>query len=324
MQKIAILLEPYENIADEGISKLQNTELELVWLNNDNQLYNNQSIKDVSAILVRGAAVNEKIMTAMPKLKIIARAGVGTDNIEIETATERNIYVCNVPDANFISVAEHVLSMILALSHQVIPGNKKIREGAFEARHHYIGTELMGKTIGIFGFGRIGKMVAQICVYGFNMNVLAYDPFVKSTDIIKVRLVNNPDTIYDEADYITLHLPYTEEHHHYISEQELTKMKKSAYIINCARGGLIDEVALTNAIQRGEIAGAGVDVFEQEPPSINHVLWDSKEIIATPHMGASTSEALTRMAVGAAEEIIRVLNDDTPLNAINSYAVKNK
>jgi len=315
--RILIKLENHEHITKEALDLLYSEKYELFFLENDNQIFNNKHAKQAKAILVRGAFISKKTIKYMPNLKVIARVGVGIDNIDIDTATKTNIYVCNVPEANFISVAEHVLSMILTLSHRLIPGNTSIREELFDARHQFIGTELMGKTIGIIGFGKIGKMLAQICVYGFNMNVLVYDPFIEDSNLLKVQLLNSPEAIYTNSDFITLHLPYTSELHHFIGEKELKKMKKTAYIINCARGGLIDEVALSKSIRNGDIAGAGIDVYEQERPPKNHVLWDLDEVIVTPHMGASTSESLSRMSLGAVEEIIRVLKNKKPKNALN-------
>src|SRR5699024_6486290 len=155
------------------------------------ELLSNEDYLLSDALLVRGAIIDEALIRKMPHLKVIARAGVGTENIDIDAATENKVYVCNVPDANFNSVAEHVMGMILALSHQIVNGDKEIRKGHFAARHEYIGSELTGKTIGIIGFGRIGQLVAQKCVFGFNMNVLAYDPYVKETELEQSKLVQS-------------------------------------------------------------------------------------------------------------------------------------
>ena len=315
--KILVILEKHEDIAKEAINLLYNEGFELFFLESSNQIFNDRRIKYAEAILVRGATISKNIIEYMPNLKIVARSGVGIDNIDIDAATKSNVHVCNVPEANFISVAEHVLGMILTLSHQIIPGNTFVRQGVFDARYQFVGRELLGKTVGIIGFGKVGKMVSQMCVYGFNMNVLVYDPFIKNQDMLKIQFVDSPEVIYKKSDYITLHLPYTSKLHHFIGEKELLKMKESAYIINCARGGLIDEIALVKALKNGDIAGAGIDVYEEEPPTKNHILWDVEKVVATPHMGASTSESLSRMALGAAEEIIRVLNQESTKNSIN-------
>src|SRR5699024_732043 len=207
-----------------------------------------------------------------------------------KAAREKGVPVCNVPEANFISVAEHVLGLLVSLSHHIVNGDRYIRTGRFDVRHHYIGTDLSGKIIGIIGFGRIGQLVAEKCIYGFDMNVLVYDPYVKEIDMANVQKTETADEIFKKADFITLHLPYTNELHHFINRNVLKKMKQTAYIINCARGGLIDEIALAEEIKKGNIGGAGLDVFQNEPPEENHPLWDVENIIATPHMGASTNE----------------------------------
>ncbi|HLR71623.1 MAG TPA: hydroxyacid dehydrogenase [Pseudogracilibacillus sp.] len=320
--KITVLLEGHEEIASEGIQLLEEKNYELFFPKSIDELLSNEEIRSSNALLVRGAIIERELIESMPNLKVIARSGVGTDNIDLEAATDANVFVCNVPDANFTSVAEHVIGMLVSLSHQIVNGDRAIRKGQFDARHQYMGSELTGKTIGVIGFGRIGQLVAKKCVQGLDMSVLAYDPYVKETDLEAVELVDSTDDIFENADFITLHLPYIPSLHHFINADVFKKMKKTAYIINCARGGLIDEVALADAIKHGEIAGAGIDVFQNEPPEKDHVLWDVENVIATPHMGASTNESLTRMAVGAVKEIIRVLDGEQPVNALNNIKLK--
>src|SRR5699024_9340631 len=302
---------------------LENRDLDVYFLDKQEKVHADSKMKSCEAILVRGATIDRELIKVMPNLKVIDRSGVGTDNIDIDVATDEGVHVCNVPDANFISVSEHVLGLMLSLSHQIVSGDGAIREGNFDARHQYIGTELSGKCVGIIGFGRIGKMVAQKCIQGFDMNAIAYDPYVTNTDIAGVQVVETLDHIYKEADYITLHLPYTPSLNHFIGETEFEKMKSTSYVINCARGGLIDEVSLAKAVKQGVIAGAGIDVFEKEPPNIKHELWDVNGIIATPHMGASTEESLRKMATGAAMEIIRVLNKEEPRHSLNKNFIYN-
>jgi len=317
--KIIILLEGHEGLVNEGIKLLEEKNYELYFPENINEILIHEELKASEAILVRGARIDRELIENMPKLRIIARSGVGTDNIDIEAATEQKITVCNVPDSNFTSVAEHVLGMMISLSHQLVNGNNAIRKGLFDARHQYIGTELSGKTLGIIGFGRIGELVAKKCVYGLDMKVLAYDPHVNEVELENVSLVKSTNEVLEEADFVTLHLPYVPSLHHFIDAAAFKRMKKTAYIINCARGGLIDEIALAKAIERGEIAGAGLDVFQNEPPETEHILWETENIIATPHMGASTYESLTRMTTGAVDEIIRMLENKKPLNALNNF-----
>lgn len=315
--KVTILMESHEDITEESKVFLEKNNCELFYVNGVDKLLKNDQYLSSEALLVRGANISGEIIQEMPNLKVIARAGVGTDNIDMEAASRRKVYVCNVPDANFTSVAEHVMGMLLSLSHQLDHGNREIRKGHFNARHVYMGAELAKKTIGIIGFGRIGQLVAQKCVDGFEMKVLAYDPYIKETALSNVRLVESLDEIYRDSDFITLHLPYLPELHHLIDEEVLKKMKRTAYLINCARGGLVDEEALVKALNHGEIAGAGVDVFAKEPVGADYPLWEAENIIATPHMAASTHEALARMSMGAAQAIVEVFLGDKPKTALN-------
>lgn len=315
--KIIILLDNHEEIAKEAIAYLNDKGYDVLFAEDKQKIINYATYNSSEALFVRGAKIDRTLIKNMPKLKVIARGGVGTDNIDIETATEHGIYVCNVPDGNYTSVAEHVVAMILSLSHQIVNGDRALREGDFAARHEYIGAEVKGKTIGVIGFGKIGQLVAEKCVCGLNMRVLAYDPYVTEITQENVDLIDNMELLIEKSDFVTLHLPYTSSLHHIINREVFKKMKKTAYLINCARGGLIDELALAEAIKNKEIAGAGIDVFEIEPPRKKHVLWDLENIIVTPHMGASTRDSLVRMAEGAAKEIVRVLEGKRPKNPQN-------
>lgn len=314
---IVVLLDNHEEIAKEGIAYLKERGYNVLFTKDTQTIMNNAIYHSSEALFVRGAKVAKELIESMPNLRVIARGGVGTDNIDIKAATDHDVYVCNVPDANFTSVAEHVVAMILSLSHQIVNGDRALRKDDFTARHKYVGSEVNGKTIGVIGFGKIGQLVAEKCIHGLNMKVLVYDPYIKEVSQSEVELVDNLELIYEKADFITLHLPYNPSLHHIINEDVLKKMKKSSYLINCARGGLIDETALAEAIKNKEIAGAGIDVFESEPPEENHILWDLDNTIVTPHMGASTHDALIRMAVGAAKEIARVLEGEKPKSSQN-------
>lgn len=316
--KVLVLLEAHEEIAEEGLKKLEKNNIELVVRKNNTSLFEMKNLEEFEGVLVRGSIINREMIERMSNLKIIARSGVGVDNIDVQAATDNGVYVCNVPDANFISVAEHVIGMIISLSHQIVKANNALKDGNFNVRHLYMGIELKGKTIGIIGFGKIGQLVAKKCVEGLGMKVLVYDPYVSKVESNEdIRLVSDIDIIFEKSDFISLHLPYIPKLHHFINEDKLKKMKRSAYLINCARGGLVDEVALAKAIKNKEIAGAGIDVFEKEPPAKDNCLLSLENVIVTPHTAASTKESLTRMATGAAEEIIRVLNGERPKNNIN-------
>jgi len=314
--KVVILLGKHETIDNQGI-KLLKENYKIFYHNTYIDLLEDSEALLSEAILVRGEYINETLINNMPNLKIIARSGVGTDNINIDIATRKSIYVCNVPDANYISVAEHVIGMLISLSHQIVNGDKSIREGNFDARHQFIGRELSGKTLGIIGFGRIGKLVAQKSLYGLNMNILVYDPYIHSTDNDKITLVKAKEEVFLNSDFISLHLPYNKKLHNFINKKSFKQMKNDAYIINCSRGGLINETELAEAIKNNEIGGAALDVFHVEPPDYNHMLWEVENLIATPHMGASTQEAITRMVLGASKEIDRVLKKQKPENSLN-------
>lgn len=316
-RKVTILLDDNEHIADEGIALLNEQKYNVVFPENARLILTDSNYRSSEALLIRGATVNKEIIENMPNLKVIARSGSGYDNIDIETATNQGVYVCNVPDANFTSVAELVIGMIISLSHQILIGDRSIRKGEFDIMRQHPGKELSGKTIGVIGFGRIGQLVAKKCVHGLDMNVLAYDPYVNETNLESVRLVETTDEVFEKADFITLHLPYIPSLHHFINEDVLKKTKNTAYIINCARGGLIDENSLIKAIKNNEIAGAGLDVFQHEPLEKDNSLLHLNNVVVTPHIGASTYEALTQMAEGAAKEIIRVFEGRIPHNALN-------
>jgi len=314
-RKVLILLEEHEEIAVEGLRKLEEYNLEYTILKDKQSIMNASQFE---ALLVRGTIIDRKLIENLPYLKIIARSGVGVDNIDVKIATEKNIYVCNVPDANFISVAEHVIGLIITLSHQIIRANSALSLGEFNVRHLYMGRELRSKTIGIIGYGRIGQLVAKKCIEGLEMNVLVYDPYINKSEVGNhINLVESVNDLLTNSDFISLHLPYTPSLHHFINSKAIKEMKKTAYLINCARGGLVDENALAYAIENGEIAGAGIDVFEQEPPSKNNRLLNLDEVIVTPHIAASTKESLALMAIGAAKEINRVLSGKKPKSNVN-------
>lgn len=278
--------------------------------------------RDADAILVRTAPIDRELIACAPQLKVIARHGAGVDNIDVQAAAERGVVVCNTPYANSNSVAEHTVGLMIGLSHQMLKSDHALRQGRFQVRNQYIGTELQGKTLGIIGLGNIGRRVARKSALGMEMNVIAYDPFMKGeSGLDYVQLVDSLDTLLSEADFVSLHIPYVPELHHFIDRAALSKMKRGAFLINCARGGLVDEEALVEALKDGRVAGAGLDVFEQEPPPDAHPLWELDNVIVTPHMSAHTEDAMIAMAAGAAEEIVRVLQGKRPLSCVNKHLI---
>ncbi len=272
-------------------------------------------IKDYDAILIRsGTKLTADILEAS-NLKIIGRAGVGLDNVDLPTATKKGIIVVNAPAGNTISTAEHTMSLIMAIARNIPQANRSMKEGKWD-RKKFMGVELYGKTLGIIGLGRIGAEVAARAL-SFKMNIIAYDPYL-SVDIakkLKVELRDFEDLL-KEADYITVHTPITDKTKHLIGEKEFKIMKYGVRIVNAARGGILDEEALFKAMESGKVAGAALDVFEKEPPTESPIL-KLDNLIATPHLGASTEEAQVNVAIDIAETVRDALLDKGIKNAIN-------
>ena len=274
-------------------------------------------IGEYEGLMVRSETrVTAKIIEAGHKLQVIARAGVGIDNIDVEAATQRGIVVVNAPTANTMAAAEHTIALMMALARNIPQAHESLREGAWK-RQNFVGVEVRNKTLGIVGLGNVGSEVARR-VQGFHMRVLGFDPYVSPQYArnLHVDLVTLEE-IFKEADFITLHVPLTPQSRNMIGPRELAIMKPTVRIINCARGGLIDEKALDQALREGLVAGAALDVFAQEPPRDCPLLKNEK-VIATPHLGASTHEAQANVAIDAAEQIISVLNGQPVRYAVNA------
>jgi len=274
-------------------------------------------VKDYDALLVRSATkVTKDIIDAASKLKVIGRAGVGLDNVDLDAATQKGIIVMNTPGGNTISTAEHAFSMILSLSRSIPQASASTKSGEWK-RSKFMGVELYAKVLGIVGFGRIGKEVAKRAL-SFGMRVLAYDPFL-SRDVAEslgIEVVELEE-LFQQADYITVHTPMTDETRHMISDKQFAAMKKGVRIINCARGGIIDEVALVKAVKEGKVAGAALDVFEKEPITPDNELLKLDNVIVTPHLGASTEEAQVNVAIEVAEIVRDALLGKGIRNAAN-------
>jgi len=258
-------------------------------------------IGEFECIIVRSATkVKKNIIDAGKNLKLVIRGGVGVDNIDVEYAKSKNIEVKNTPAAASESVAELAIAHMLSLARALPIADKSMKEGKWEKKK-FEGTELYKKTLGVIGLGRIGRETARIGFYGFSMNVLGYDPFVKEVSEPPVKVVSL-ETILKESDYLTFHLPLTPESKNMISTEQFKMMKKSAFLVSCARGGIIDEAALLEALKNNEIKGAALDVFETEPP-VRSGLFDLESFLATPHVGAQTFEAQERVA----DEIVKIM-----------------
>ena len=277
-----------------------------------------KEVKDVNGIIMRAnGMVTRRIMEAAPQLKVIGRHGVGVESIDLEAATEKGIWVVNTPNANNISVAEHFFGLALILSKMLKKADIALREGRWGARYEYTGNELHGKTLGILGFGRIGRAVGRIGHKGFDMKVLYYDALryeetEKELNAKKVSL----EEVVSQSDYISVNLPMLPETKGLLGEREFGLMKPSAFIINLARGPIWDEKALHRVLKEKKIAGAGSDVYEVEPAAKGHPLFDLENFVGTPHMAAHTEEALKRMSM-VAVDIVRVLEGKEPVYPVN-------
>ena len=278
-------------------------------------------IADYEALIVRSATkVTRDVLESARKLKVIGRAGVGLDNVDLEAATQKGIIVMNTPAGNTISTAEHSFSMILALSRNIPQANASMKKGEWK-RSEFMGVELYNKVLGIVGLGRIGTEVARRA-FSFGMKVLAFDPFLSRqvAEDLGIEVVELEE-LFERADYITMHTPLTEETRHMISQKEFSVMKKGVRIINCARGGIIDEAALAAAIKEGKVMGAAIDVFEKEPLDPESELLKLDNVITTPHLGASTEEAQVNVAIEVAECVRDALLGKGIRNAANYPSV---
>lgn len=268
------------------------------------------------ALVVRSATqVTPRVIAAGRRLKAVGRAGVGVNNIAVDAATERGIVVVNVPDGNTLSAAEHTMGMLVALARNIPLASTSLKAGHWEKKK-FMGVELAGKTLGIVGLGRIGFEVAKRA-RGFDMHVLAFDPYIsrERAELAGIELAPLAQVIKD-ADFITIHTPLTKETRHLISTEEFATMRDGVRIVNCARGGIVDEAALNEALRSGKVAGAALDVFEEEPMTASP-LFELDNVIVTPHLGASTYEAQDHNAVAIAQQILKILAGEPVANAVN-------
>lgn len=282
-------------------------------------------IGDYSALVVRSQTkVSADVIAAATNLKAVGRAGVGVDNVDVDAATARGIVVMNTPGGNTVSTAEHAFSLLVSLARKIPEAHASVRSGAWE-RSKFQGVELNGKTLAILGMGRIGTEVAKRA-HAFGMRVLAYDPYLSEARArsLQVEVVENLDDALPLTDFVTMHMPLTDETRHMLDTRRLALLKKGARIVNCARGGLIDEQALADALASGHVAGAAIDVFEQEPPAAENPLRGAPNVVFTPHLGASTAEAQESVGIEIAHAIRAALLEGTINNAVNAPSVDAK
>jgi D-3-phosphoglycerate dehydrogenase len=276
-----------------------------------------RAIGDAEALIVRsGTRVTEAIIAAGRSLKVIGRAGIGVDNIDVDAASKRGIVVMNTPGGNNVTTAEHALTLLLSMARNIPQAAASLRAGKWE-RNKFTGVEVCGKTLGIVGVGNIGSVVADRA-QGLKMKVIAYDPYLSAEAAARSGIeLTTIDDLYARADFISVHTPLTPETRGLIGKDAMAKMKKGVRIVNCARGGIVDEAALAEAIRAGQVAGAALDVFVEEPPSQEHPLLSLEGVVATPHLGASTDEAQINVAIAIAEQVVDFLTRGEVRNAVN-------
>jgi D-3-phosphoglycerate dehydrogenase len=303
-------------LRDAGINVIKETKLppeELI-----------KRINDADGIIVRSATkITAEIMDHAKKLKVIGRAGVGVDNIDVKAATERGIVVMNAPDGNTITTAEHTFAILVSMARNVPQAHAKLQAGTWDKKS-FVGVELYGKTLGVIGLGRIGKHVVNIAK-GFGMKIFAYDPFVSQEQANELGIeIGKLDEVLGQADFLTIHTPVTDETRGILGKDAFSKMKKGVRIVNCARGGLVDEVALLEAINDGIVEGAALDVYSIEPVGEDSPLLHHPKIITTPHLGASTKEAQEGVALTVAEQMRDYLISGELRNAVNAPSLAAK
>jgi len=283
-----------------------------------------REVRDVSGLLVRTAKIPASVIEAGRVLRVIARHGVGYDNIDVAAATHRKIPVCITPRANAVSVAEHVFALMLALTKKIVPYDRATRKNNWDIRNNFSAVDLDGKILGVIGMGRIGTLVCQKAKAAFNMEVMVYSPRASRETIEKAggKKVSGIPELLTVSDIVTLHVPLTGETGGLIGKAEFHMMKPSAFLINCARGPLVDEEELFRALKDGIIAGAGLDVFDPEPPRDDNPLFGLTNVVLSPHSAGLTAECVMRMASQAAQTIIDVLEGRRPEGVINPEVFK--
>ena len=310
-----------ENIGESGINLLRDAgfdvDLGTTWSRDDLEA----RISEYDGILIRSATqVDAGLLAKATLLKAVGRAGVGVDNVDVDAATRQGVIVANAPQSNVVTAAEHTMALLLALARNVPQAHASLTGGAWE-RAKFTGVELHGKVLGILGFGRIGQLVAARAK-GFGMRVIAFDPFLAEERFgdLGVDRAATPQEIYESADFITIHLPKTPDTENFLDAKAFAAMKDGVRILNVARGPLLDDGALADALDSGKVAGAALDVFRSEPIT-EHPLFGHPQVIVTPHLGASTSEATDRAGYQAAEQVVAALTGGAVTTAVNVPAI---
>ncbi|MEM7145893.1 MAG: phosphoglycerate dehydrogenase [Verrucomicrobiota bacterium] len=310
-------------ISEVGIAELQadpNIDVDVITGQSEDELL--AIAEKYEGIIVRSQTkITAKVLEAAPNLKAVGRAGVGVDNIDIPAATKHGVVVMNTPTGNTISTAEHAFSLMLSLARHIPQAHASVIAGKWE-RKQFEGVELHNKTLAILGMGRIGSELARRAM-AFGMRVIAYDPYLSASKarLLRIELVEEVDEAVKQADFITLHMPMTPETKHIINEKRIALLKPGVRIINCARGGLIDETALGKGLEAGTVAGAALDVYETEPPPEDYPYYQYDNTVLTPHLGASTQEAQESVGIEIARAVRAHLVEGTVINAVNMPSI---
>lgn len=303
-----------ESIHPNGVKRLAR-EAETIYLPDRPGETIDQHLPEVDGIVVRTARLSEARLSRAGRLRVIGKHGVGVDNVDLAAARARGIAIVFTPGVNSQAVAEHALTLMLMLARRIPTASRLLREGQFDqARRTIVALDLQGKTLGLVGLGQVGRRLAAICRQGLAMRVLAFDPYVTPAQAAElgVELVSDLTPLLRAADVVSVHAPLTPETRGIIGRDALAELKPTAFLINCARGGLVDEDALLEALQTGRLAGAGLDVFAEEPTPADHPLFGLENVVVTPHVAGSSQEALRLMAENVAEDVLRVLRGEQP------------
>ncbi|MSR60452.1 MAG: phosphoglycerate dehydrogenase [Planctomycetaceae bacterium] len=307
-----------DNLSPAGIQFLQAAGLEVDVRSGLKPPQVREALKEADGIIIRsGTTLTSELLKDQPRVRVIVRAGVGVDNIDLAAATREGIVVMNTPAGNTTSTAEHTIAMLMALSRNIGPAAASMKAGKWD-RKSFTGTQLAGKTLAVVGLGRIGLSVAKRAI-GLEMKVVGYDPFLSAEKAAEhgIEVVRNVDDLIGRCDFLTVHTPLTDETKGLINAERMAKMRKGARIVNCARGGIVDEEQLADAIESGQIGGAALDVFVDEPPGDDNRLIKLPQVLTTPHLGASTDEAQELVALEAAEIISGFLLRNEVRHAVN-------
>lgn len=314
MKPVSILIA--DPLAEAGLEILRQSGAEIHLLAEEERPKLASLIRSFDALIVRSATtVDADLLAAAKRLRVVGRAGIGVDNVDVGAATERGILVVNAPTANLVSATEHTFALLLTMMRNVSAAHHSVRSGEWQ-RKRFQGAELQGKTLGIIGLGRIGQSVAYRA-RAFGMTTIAFDPFLDASAARRIDVeMMSIEEILAQADVVTLHTPLTDQTRNLLDRERIAKMKPGSYLVNCARGGIVDEEALLEALESGRLAGAALDVFAQEPPT-DSALTNHPKVVATPHIGAQTREAQERVATETAQMVLDALGGSLSVTAVN-------